>query len=193
MGHLLFCPPLYSGGDPLGGRGYVATLPPCGPPLILPPTLKRWGPPRYKWLCSHLSHLWATSDSAPRSEVLGVPLVGRGYVATLPTCGPLLILPPALKRWGPPRYKWLCSHLAHLWATSDAAPGSTTVAIPLGDRGYVATLPTCGPLLNLPPALKRWGPPRRKGLFGHLAHLWATSESAPRSDAVRTPHWAGVM
>ena len=48
--------------------------------------------------------------------------MGRGYVATLPTCGPLLILSPALKRRGP-----------------------------LDGRGYVATLPTCGPLLILSP------------------------------------------
>ena len=26
-----------------------------------------------------------------------------GYVATLPTCGPLLIVPPALKQWVPPK------------------------------------------------------------------------------------------
>ena len=31
-------------------------------------------------------------------------------------------------------------------------------------KGYnAATRPTCGPLLILPPALKRWGPPRRHG------------------------------
>ena len=54
--------------------GYIATLPTCGPPEILLPALKRWGP----------------------------PLGGRGYVATLPTCGQLLIAPSALKRWGPP-------------------------------------------------------------------------------------------
>ena len=30
-------------------------------------------------------------------------------------------------------------------------------------RGYVATLPTCGPLLILPPALQRWGSPIRQG------------------------------
>ena len=53
--------------------------------------------------------------------------------------------------------------------------------------GYVATLPTCGPLLILPPALKRRGPPRRKGLCSHLAHLRATSDSAPRSEAEGTP------
>ena len=44
----------------MGGKGYVATLPTCGPPLILPPALKQWGPPG-----------------------------GRGYLATLPTIAPL--------------------------------------------------------------------------------------------------------
>ena len=62
---------------------------------MLAPALKRWGPPS-----------------------------GKGYVATLPACGPLLILPPAVKRWGPPKRQGLCSHLAHLWATSDYAPDS---------------------------------------------------------------------
>ena len=70
--------------------------------LILLPALKWWGPPRRQGLCSHLAHLWATSDFAPRSEAVGIPQGGRGYVASLPTCGPLLILPPALKRWGSP-------------------------------------------------------------------------------------------
>ena len=46
-----------------------------------------------------------------------------------------MILPSALKRWGPPRRQGLCSHPAHLWATSDSAP-----------------------------AVKQWGPPRRQGL-----------------------------
>ena len=35
--------------------------------------------------------------------------------------------------------------------------------------GYVATLPTSGPLLILPPALKRRGSLRRQGLRSHLA------------------------
>ena len=86
-----------------------------------------------------------------------------GYVATLATCGPLLIVPRALKRWGPPRL-----------------------------MGYLATLPTCGPLLIAPPALKPRGPPRRHGLCRHLGHLWATSDRAPRSEAVG-PLAAGVM
>ena len=57
---------------------------------------------------------------------------------------------------------------------------------------WVATLPTCGPLLILPPALKRRGPPRRQGLSSHLAHTWATSDSAPRSKAAGIPEAAGV-
>ena len=63
----------------------------------------------------------------------------------------------------------------------------TVMGDPLGCRGYVATLPTCGPLLIVPPALKRWGPPRRQGLCSHLAHLWATFASAPRCEAVGSP------
>ena len=47
--------------------------------------------------------------------------------------------------------------------------------------------------LILPPALKRCGPPRRQGLCSHLAHLWATSDSALRPEAVVTPRVAGIM
>ena len=75
--------------------GYIATLPTCGPLLILPPALKRWGPPRRQGLCSHLARLWATSDFAPRSKAVGTFKQQR-----------------------------LCSHLVHLWATSDSAPCS---------------------------------------------------------------------
>ena len=64
---------------------------------------------------------------------------------------------------------------------------------PVGGRGYIATLPTCGPLLILPAALKRWEPPRREGLFSHLIHLWAACRFAPRSAAVGIPLAAGVM
>ena len=45
----------------------------------------------------------------------------------------------------------------------------------------------------LPPALKRWGPPRQQGLCSHLAHLWATSDSAPRFEAVEFPQTVGVV
>ena len=59
----------------------------------------------------------------------------------------------------------LCSHLAHKWAISDSPP----------------------------PALKRWGSPRRQGLCSHLAHLWATSDSAPCFEVEELPEAAGVM
>ena len=45
--------------------------------LLRFPALKRWGPPRLQGLCSHLAHLGATSDSAPRSEAVGIPEAAR--------------------------------------------------------------------------------------------------------------------
>ena len=46
----------------------------CGPPLILSPALKRWGPPpRRQGLCSHPAHWWAISDFVPRFEAVGTP------------------------------------------------------------------------------------------------------------------------
>ena len=83
----------------------------------------------------------------------------------MPSCGPPLIPPPALKWWGPPTQQDLCSHVAHLWATSDSALRSKAVGTPR----------------------RLWGPPRRQGLCSHIVHLWATSESAPRFEAVGTP------
>ena len=41
VGQLSYHPPLSSGGDPRGGRDYVATRPSCGPLLILFPAVKR--------------------------------------------------------------------------------------------------------------------------------------------------------
>ena len=45
----------------------------------------------------------------------------------------------------------------------------------------------------LSPARKRWGPPRRQGLFSYPAQLWATSDFATRYEALGTPEVAGVM
>ena len=45
-------------------------------------------------LRTHLAHLWATCDFVPRSEAVEDPPGGKGYVATLPTCGPPLVLSP---------------------------------------------------------------------------------------------------
>ena len=100
----------------------------------------------------------------PLSSV-GDPPGRRGYVTTGPICGPLVISSFALKRWGPPQ----------------------------GGGGYVTTGPICGPLLIPYPALKRWRPPGRQGLCYHRAHLWATSDSVPRFQALGTPQAARVM
>ena len=113
-------------------------------------------------------------------------------MATLSTCGPLLILPPAMKRWVPPKRHGVCSHPAHLWATCDCAPHSEEVGTPKR-QGSCATLPTCGPPLILPPALKRAGPRRREPLCSHLAHLWATSDLPHRYEALGTPQAARVV
>ena len=48
--------------------------------------------------------------SGVRLEVIKVQV----HVATLPTCAPLLILPPPFAPVGTPKRQWLCSHLAHL-------------------------------------------------------------------------------
>ena len=126
------------------------------------------------------AQLCATSNSFPHSKVLGTPLDGKGYVATRPlfglllilslslkrlgtlggtsyvatrpTCGPLLILSPAVKCWGHPKRQCLSGHQ-----------------------------PSCGPLMILPPALKRWGPFRRQGPCTHPANLWDTFDCFSRS------------
>ena len=41
-------------------------------------------------------------------------------------------------------------------------------------------------------APKRWGPPRWQGLCSHPAHLWATSDFIPRSEALGFPQAAGL-
>ena len=130
---------------------------PCSEALAIP---KRQG------LCSQRAHLWATFDCVASYKVLGTPLRGKGYVATLPTCGSLLILSPALKRWGPPRRQRLCSHAAHLWASSDYVPHFEALATP-----------------------RRQG----EGLYSHPAHLWATSDFVPRCEVLGTPKAAAVM
>ena len=75
VGHFRLCPHALWCGDPSGGRGHIATCPTCGTLLILPPSLKRWGPPRQQGLCSCPAQLWATSDSAPCREAFATSQV----------------------------------------------------------------------------------------------------------------------
>ena len=56
--------------------------------------------------------------------------------------GDNLILSPAVKQWEPPNGK-----------------------------GYVANLPTCGPILILSPALNRWRLPKQQGSCSQSVHL----------------------
>ena len=76
-------------------------MPTGGPLLIQSPALKHWG-----HACS------------------------GGYVATRPTSGPLLILAFDMKSKGTPKWRWLGSHQALLWATSVFVPFSEAVGIP---------------------------------------------------------------
>ena len=91
-----------------------------------------------------------------------------------PTCGPLLILSPALKHWGAPGREALCSHEAYMWPVCDLAPrpealgrcrwerlcsrqaqlwaisnwsATRSVADPPNGMGNVATRPPCWPLV----------------------------------------------
>ena len=73
------------------------------------------------------------------------------------TCGPLSILSPAMKHWGPPRRQGLGSHCAHMWAISDFVPVQS-----IGD------------------------PPRRQGLGSHYADMWAKSDFVP-VQSIRDP------
>ena len=81
----------------------------------------------------------------------------RGDVASLPTCGPLLISFPKSE------------------AEALGTPGLQDC------RGYVANLPSCGPFLILSHAVKCWGPPRRQRLCRQSAYLWATADLLPHS------------
>ena len=95
------------------------------------PLLRAMGThPGWQWLCSHSAHFWATFDFLSCSKALGTPQDGSGYVAFPPTCGPLLILFPSVKRWRPPSRQQLCNHSTHLWATADFVPLSEALGTP---------------------------------------------------------------
>ena len=122
-------PPPQSGGQnqnwPTGGQGGYINPAASG----IPTTSQRGAESElaHKWARWLHNHCRLGDPHTPRSGGQNQKWPtggqgGRGYVATLPASGPLLIPPPALRRWGSPRWQGLCSHLAHLWATSDSAP-----------------------------------------------------------------------
>ena len=51
-------------------------------------------------------------------------------MANLPICGPVLILSPAPKCWGPPKRQGLCSPSAHLCATAHFVSRSKVLGTP---------------------------------------------------------------
>ena len=204
--------------------------PTCGPSLISSPARHCWGPLRRQGLFTVSPQLWAISDFISRSDALATrnsvgilyaicPLVCRGYVAILPTSGPLLILSLAVKRWGPSRRSWLCSQSTNsrpllisspalkCWVSPPPPParqlptfGPVLILFPSLKRwaplegwGYAANPPTFGPLLNFFPALKRSVPRRRKGLCSQSTHVWTTFDFVPCSEVFGTRHTARVM
>ena len=48
-------------------------------------------PPIWQRLCSQFDQLWAISNFLPRPEALGNSPDGKGCIANLPSCGPLLM------------------------------------------------------------------------------------------------------
>ena len=120
--------------------------------------------------CRQCAHLWATSDHGGRSWSGPDPKKGGGGLYGPRDC-----------------YTEQC-------ALSEPPRGS--VSAPGARQAYFlsrAPPDLVGHLCFCPPALKRWGPPRRPGLCSHLAHLWATSDAAPRSEAVGSTQAVGVM
>ena len=87
----------------------------------------------------------------------------------------------------------LCGQSAQLCITVDFVARFEVLATPKDGTGYVANPPTCGPLLALSPALKRWGAPIRQGLSSQAAQLWVAANFLPRSKMLGSPHAAGVM
>ena len=60
-------------------------------------------------------------------------------------------------------------------------------------RGLCSHLAHLWATFDSAPCFEAVRTPRRHGLCSHLTHLGATSDSAPRSEAVGTPQAAGVM
>ena len=55
------------------------------------PRAQNWGPTRQQGFANHRAHMWTTSDYVP-VQIIGDPRHGMGFLATVITCGPFLIL-----------------------------------------------------------------------------------------------------
>ena len=96
--------------------------------MILSSALKHHGPTRKYGLCSRRPHLWATFDFVLRCEALETFERARVMYFSGPNCGPLVILSPTVKHHAPPRQQDLCTHGAHLRATSHFVPCAEALA-----------------------------------------------------------------
>ena len=65
----------------------VANPPPCGPLLILSPTLRHWGSPQMVGGRSQSTHLWAIVEFVPRSKALGTTETARVALPMRPLVG----------------------------------------------------------------------------------------------------------
>ena len=161
--------------------------------MIVSPALKSWGPPNCKVSVVNLS-------TCGPLLVLSLALKRWGlttgfYVANLPTCVPLLILSPALKRWGSPKREASCSQAAHLQATADFVPRSKVLGTPHCGTGYLANLPTCGLLLIVSPTVNRCPPPPPLDGRGYVANLLSCGPLLVGSNALKgwgPPSWQGL-
>ena len=129
--------------------------------MTLSLALKRWPRPRRQGLRSQCTHVWAIGDFVPRLKALGIPVDGTGFVVNPPSCGPLLSLSRALKRWGPFRRSGLCPPSAHMWVVADFVP-----------------------------CFEALGTPR---MAGFTAHLWASANFLLCFEPFRNLRTVGVM
>ena len=133
----------------------------------------------------------ATFKFLRRSEALGTPPYGSGYVANPPIGGPLLISFPGLSNARPAERLASRSQSAHLRATFDFVPRSKELVIPPNGRSYVPGAPTSKSLHIFSLAVTRWAQPSFQRLCSEFAHLWATCDFVPPFEAWMTPNGRG--
>ena len=91
-------------------------------------------------------------------------------MATVPTCGPFLIL-SSVQSIGP-RRQGLGSHFARLWVISDFVPCPKHWGAPRR-HGLGSHCAHIWAISDFVPRPKHWGPPRRQRLGSQCAQIWA--------------------